>query len=343
MTFCRATHRTIAQVTGGSRRTVGGVGNGLIFALVVALWAAYFVPLALRRYDEATKSATVDKLSALTRVVRRPQSGTDAEEASVDEPESAAPQRVLVEDAPESPAEESEAAEPVAPKAAERAPRVTLEPPRPRVSAHAHRVAARRRRRVLLTLLTALAATVAPATLGVLAWQYIAIPAGLIVAWLVLCRIMVRGELGIAGRAAEVEDAPPRKQRLFAPSSADDSAETGDPEDSEETVILSGQVEDVEPHRPHVMESAELESDALQEKLSIAVPVSSASGEALWDPLPITVPTYVTKPRAGRTVRTVQLGDPDVWTSGHVEGEDVDFPATSSQSAVPATERAVGE
>lgn len=303
------------------------MGNGLIFALVVALWAAYFVPLALRRYDEATKSTTVDKLSALTRVVRRPQASTDDEETDVDEPEA-----------------EPEPASKTEPKATPRPePRVTFEPPRPRINAQAHRVAARRRRRVLLTLLTALAATIAPATLGVLAWEYVAIPAGLIVVWLITCRIMVRGELGLSGRSAVADAGPVPKQRLFAPQPERAEAPAGDPEDAEETVILSGHAEEVDPSRPHVMEAAELRGEDLQESLRIAVPVSSMSGEALWDPLPVTVPTYVTKPRAGRTVRTVQLGEPGVWTSGHVEGEDVDFPAPSSGTDRPASSRAVGE
>ena len=36
----------------------------------------------------------------------------------------------------------------------------------------------------------------------------------------------------------------------------------------------------------------------------------------LWDPLPITVPTYVSKPLAPRTVRTIDLSAPDVTSSG---------------------------
>src|SRR3546814_6006077 len=40
----------------------------------------------------------------------------------------------------------------------------------------------------------------------------------------------------------------------------------------------------------------------------------------LWDPVPVTLPTYVTKPAAvRRSVRTINLGDDKVWTSGHTE------------------------
>ena len=38
---------------------------------------------------------------------------------------------------------------------------------------------------------------------------------------------------------------------------------------------------------------------------------AKASG-ALWDPVPITMPTYVSKPLAPRTVRTIDLSGPEV-------------------------------
>ena len=45
------------------------VGTGLIVAFVVAVWAAYFVPLVLRRYDEVTKTSSLEHLSPLSRVI----------------------------------------------------------------------------------------------------------------------------------------------------------------------------------------------------------------------------------------------------------------------------------
>jgi hypothetical protein len=38
---------------------------------------------------------------------------------------------------------------------------------------------------------------------------------------------------------------------------------------------------------------------------------------SLWDPLPVTLPTYVSKPRAARSVRTIDLLAPGVSSSGH--------------------------
>ena len=42
----------------------------------------------------------------------------------------------------------------------------------------------------------------------------------------------------------------------------------------------------------------------------------------LWDPMPVTLPTYVTKPAANRrSVRTIDLDSTGVWTSGHSEAD----------------------
>ena len=43
---------------------------------------------------------------------------------------------------------------------------------------------------------------------------------------------------------------------------------------------------------------------------------------ALWDPVPVTLPTYVSKPAAARrTVRTIDLDASGVWTSGRTEAD----------------------
>ena len=66
----------------------------------------------------------------------------------------------------------------------------------------------------------------------------------------------------------------------------------------------------------------------------------------VWDPLPVTLPTYVTKPRAGRTVRTIDFDAPGVWTSGHIEGEELELPladAPGDDSAADAQRRAAGQ
>jgi hypothetical protein len=260
-----------------------GASSGLIIAFVVAVWAAYFVPLVLRRYDEAGKNASVDDAGSTGRVIAPP---------PADEPVAT----------PESSAKPT-----------------TLDRP-------AARLAARRRRRTLLTLLALLAIVTALAAASIVPWLGVTAPAVLIAAWLVACRVQVRGELGISR---------PRERSTSSSSAAAAS-------DEEETIVVSDQFEDVDPARPHVMESAELEVDSLDDQIVIAVPSVSTSGEALWDPLPVTLPTYVTKPRAGRTVRTIDFTKPGAWTSGHIEGENETLPQREEAAPAAQERRAVG-
>ena len=43
---------------------------------------------------------------------------------------------------------------------------------------------------------------------------------------------------------------------------------------------------------------------------------------SLWDPMPVTLPTYVSKPAAARrTVRTIDLDSTGVWSSGRSESD----------------------
>lgn len=271
------------------------VGNGLIFAFVVALWAAYFVPLAVRRYDEASKAGSIDKFSSLSRVIPH--------KKHVEEEIEEAPVEIV--------APESEMA------------RAVGNPDRPSA-----RRAARRRRRTLLTLLALAAVVTGLAVAAIIPMLSTAAPAALILVWLVACRIQVRGERGLSTR----------KPRAAA-SSKDKAVK--DSYDAEATIIVSGQFEDIEPDRKHVMQKVELEADALDEQLVIAVPVGATTGETLWHPLPVTLPTYVTKPRAGRTVRTIDFNEPGAWTSGHIEGENTELP-TRKDAGEDDQRRAVG-
>jgi hypothetical protein len=69
------------------------VGTGLIYAAIVAAWAAYLVPLWLRRHDEAAASRSVDRFSQAMRVLerRRPTAGvvTDDDAGASDDEDDA--------------------------------------------------------------------------------------------------------------------------------------------------------------------------------------------------------------------------------------------------------------
>ena len=142
-----------------------------------------------------------------------------------------------------------------------------------------------RRRRVLGLLLLVTVGVGVGAYLGYLpAWSP-AIPGALVVGWLVLCRLMVRTA------------APARR-----------SAQTS----------VVGPVETVEPTSP-VVEPVE----TLEPTYPVVEPVETDDG-SLWDPLPLTLPTYVSKPAARRTVRTIDLTQTGVTSSGH-HAEDTEL------------------
>jgi len=211
------------------------------------------------------------------------------------------------------------------------------------VTRSAARRAARRRRRTLLTLLTATAIVGGVVAFRVVPVWSIAIPVGLVLAWLVACRVQVRHERGASPKRVKKSAKSKKTKKPKKPKKAWSASRV---DDEEATVVVSGQVEDVNPGRQHVMESTPLESDALDEQLVIAAPSFATTGDLVWDPLPVTVPTYVTKPRAGRTVRTIDFAQPGVWTSGHIEGEDVELPGSEhrrEQASNDAQRRAANQ
>lgn len=304
--------------------------NGLIVAFVVAVWLAYFVPLVLRRYDEATTSATLEEGSGRGRVIHRtpeaeePPVSTDVD-SPIDSPLDTMPATSL--DSPSSDVDASAVAFPVS----------SSRQPSRRPTRAAARLAAQRRRRTLFTLVGFLAFMSGLVGFGPVPVVWLSVPAGLIVAWLVACRLQVRSEYGIGRPVSEV---------IKRPSMAARKREVIRSADDEDTIIVSSPHEDVDPARRHVVEDTPMPVDAFDEKLMIAVPSVTTAGEAVWDPLPVTVPTYVTKPRVGRTVRTIDFTMPGTWTSGHVEAESVELPGRDEavdRAAVEAPRRAAGE
>jgi hypothetical protein len=65
-----------------------------------------------------------------------------------------------------------------------------------------------------------------------------------------------------------------------------------------------------------------IEPSATETTSSVApVSVDVPRDPALWDPVPTTLPTYVSKPPARRSVRTIDLDSTGVWTSGRSEAD----------------------
>lgn len=131
--------------------------------------------------------------------------------------------------------------------------------------------AAQRRRRVLIFLLVVQLIVAGLAAFGIGAWWVALIPFGLIVAFLVIARFSVRAMRADLDRRAE-------------------AIRTGA---DEETTALS---------------LDELGDSTHEHSIELSLPVQPVG--SLWDPIPITRPTYVSTPLAPRTVRTIDLSAP---------------------------------
>lgn len=147
--------------------------------------------------------------------------------------------------------------------------------------------ATRRRRRVLGLILVSLLATIGVAAFGVISWWYVAAPGAVLLAWLVACRLMVRHEQTRQFDAwlheAATGEQPVIKMEL--PPPAETPVDPVDPMDD-----------------------------------TTSTPAITAPG--LWDPMPVTLPTYVGKSAAqARSVRTIDLDSTGVWTSGRTEAD----------------------
>lgn len=308
--------------------------TGILFGAVVIMWGVFLVPWALRRYDEATSVRPIETFSDAMRVLRR----------------RGEPTPVAATQSAKAPPATSSAGS-VASGASVRAPApatatasnsgASVRTP-PRAAA---RAAAARRRRVLFALLGITVIVGVLAALAFLPWWAPVVAALVIVAWLVVCRVQVRREeqAAWARRRAAVDPADYEDTVPIATRSAPSGPVAPD--------VVPARAQPPAAHGPVASTAAPtLDAPAervapvsavdLAERSSVAVPVTGEDGSSLWDPLPVTLPTYVTKPRATPSIRTVDLGAPGAWSSGHVEGEQTQMPP-SGASATHA--RAVGD
>jgi hypothetical protein len=211
--------------------------SALIFVALAVAWAVYLIPKALKHHEEAQQKRTVEGFSQSMRVLARR------------EPVDARKAELKVEGRTPAPAPEVPAA-----------------------SRAATARATKRRRRVLSLILVANLAVGVAAFLGHLSWTVQAVPGGLLVAWLVACRLMVKKERATVA------------VRRTAPA-------------GQEAVAEGPETEEI-----------------------AAVPVAEREAGS-WDPVPVTLPTYVDKAEAARSVRTIDLDSTGVWSSGRSESD----------------------
>jgi hypothetical protein len=223
--------------------------TGLIFAAIAIAWLAYLVPHFVRHRDDEVVEED-DPASRFSESVRILQRGT-------------AP--LLDQDLAE--IKSYEVSTPVTRRAAI-ADLQRLE-----------RLAAQRRRRVLIVLLLALTVFLGVHVAGYLPLWSVAVPGGLLLLFVLVARISV----SVMRRSLDA-----RYEAICRGS-------------NESTVMLR-------------RTNGALELSATAEAGPKAESDRAKPG-VLWDPVPITMPTYVSKPLAPRTVRTIDLSGPEVSTT----------------------------
>jgi hypothetical protein len=233
--------------------------SALIFVALAVAWAVYLIPKALEHHEESARTRTVERFSATLRVLARR------------EPVSRRKARLVTSTTATVTTERT---------SSRRTPATELTVAQLRARRHAAAKAAKRRLRVVTLILVANAAVAALAWFEVVDPVWCAVPVGVLVAWLVACRLMVKREraaLRPRGRIpAELPADPPRD--------ATDAIARVD-------VTLPGDGEAAD-------DPAQRDPDS-------------------WDPVSVPLPTYVSKPVARRTVSTIDLDSTGVWSSGH--------------------------
>ncbi|GAA1617944.1 hypothetical protein GCM10009789_84900 [Kribbella sancticallisti] len=274
--------------------------TGLIYVAIVAAWAAYLVPMLLKRNDEVSRRRSAEKYSSsAARVLSRQ---TDVQARSryvVRPPGSSSSSESSSDDVGSDPS-----------------------PPTRHVPNRARRVAAMRRRRVLSILTLSLLSVTALAGLGILLWWTVAMPATLIVAFVVLTRVQLR-------RQARERVALAAERRARAEAHHDRGPATAPVTSPDHEMTIEVKLPEPEP--------------VVVEKKP------EPAAEGLWDPVPVTLPTYVLKEKApDRTVRTISLSGPEVFSSARTaDPEPEAAPVVPEPAPAPLEEpeirRAVGD
>jgi hypothetical protein len=283
--------------------------SGVIFVVLAVAWAVYLIPKALKHHDEVARTRSIDRFSSAMRVLarREPVNRRDA--------------RLVV-----VPGRAADNPRVVTPRPSTRATELP-EHVRRGAARAAARAAARRRRRILSFLVLSTLLVTGLAAFAVVPWWSVAVPAGLTVLYLVLCRTQVRRErdaawdADLASSMADLEDAEPARRAAVRVEASYGVA------------------------RPAVLNAQGFaEVDGEEDTVAIDVPVLDAvlvpttDGGSLWDPLPVTLPTYVSKPKARRTVRTIDLNEPGTWTSGRTEEDSRLVAESAPAEASPTTD-----
>jgi hypothetical protein len=290
--------------------------SGLIYAVIVGAWAAYLVPMWLRRQDELNEARPTERFSTAIRLLsgraamerryakelrertaEQPEHDVDPEAdtdrlSSVDVRAFAAPRTEVRRDVPEDTEQETD---------------------RRRGAGRSKVLARRRRTTTVLFLAFTLGAVVAAVGGLALLWAP-ALPAVLLSAYIMQMRAQERRRFAFTMDRRRAEAAAQRlrenRPRRHQPAPAE--AEPGDGP--------MEQAEDAEPEPAPKLSPQEAGRRALVEQTDHAEWVDQqrqrgpVTGDS-WEPVPVPLPTYVTAPVAPRASSGVDVSDPETWSA----------------------------
>ncbi|MFC9121116.1 gephyrin-like molybdotransferase receptor GlpR [Streptomyces sp. NPDC057067] len=309
--------------------------SGLIYAVIVGAWAAYLVPMWLRRQDELNEARPTERFStairllsgraAMERRYAKELRERDAEEAPGDVDPDAVTDRLESVDvrAFSAPPDRTEArlrvpapGRPEQERAQERAPRpAPARRSRPsgaeteRERRRRSQVLARRRRTTTVLFMAFTLGAVVAAVGGLRFLWAPAVPAVLLSTYIVHLRAQERRRFVFTmdRRRAEVAAQRLRENRPRRHQPA--SSAPAEPDEEPEAAAPVPTVSPQEAGRRALVEQTDHAEWVDQQRER-----GPAQGDS-WEPVPVPLPTYVTAPVAPRATGGVEVGDPETWSA----------------------------
>ncbi|MFC7816134.1 gephyrin-like molybdotransferase receptor GlpR [Streptomyces sp. NPDC057367] len=340
--------------------------SGLIYAVIVGAWAAYLVPMWLRRQDELNEARPTERFSTAIRLLSgragmERRYAKDLRSRSADEagPDADAPDAVtdsvdvrafavsrtrrlprpVAGHAP-GPGRGQAAEAGPSPEAA-RVPQARRAPVSPSAAARARRskVLARRRRTTVVLFLAFTLGSVVAAVGGLAFLWAPGVPAVLLSAYIAYLRTqerrrfafqMDRRQAEVAAQRLRDRDRRPRRRTPADPADTVDDPDAEEPDEGPEAASDPG-LSALAADRRALVEQTDHAEWVDQQRERRRRPQGDS-----WDPVPVPLPTYVTAPVAPRATSDVDLGSPDAWSSARSSAV---APHREDTAAAPAPDR----
>ncbi|MER7847289.1 hypothetical protein ABTZ03_25460 [Kitasatospora sp. NPDC096077] len=323
--------------------------SGLIYAVIVGAWAAYLVPMWLRRQDELNEARPTERFSTAIRLLAgRSALERRAARALGDEPRDD-------EHSDDGPPERDATAsgDPAAPEPEPPAERPVERPAAVRQGGAERRARLlARRRRMVTALFLAFALGAVVAAVAGLAFLWVpAVPALLLTLYIGHLRKLERQRYEVKldrSRAVQAAERLRQRERQRAEAPVDDRPTVEAPAPVEpDPAAPAGQRPGrrshlrlaADPEQPTVAaSSASVVAEATEhEEWVDGMRERGAAGPDSWEPVPVPLPTYVTAPVAPRVSRGVDLSAPGGWTAGR-PAESRSTPLFDQYAEAPAPE-----